>query len=52
MYVSVCEREKERETYRVAAILMRTCQCCYTYINPVDPFKIMSNECVEVKRLN
>lgn len=23
--------------------LMSTCQCCYIYINLVDPFKIMSN---------
>lgn len=40
-----------KETYNtVAAALMRTCQCTYMYINLVDPFKIMSDECAEVKR--
>lgn len=50
----MCEREKERmkETYSaMVAVLMRMCQCCYIYINLVDPFQIMSNECAEVKRL-
>lgn len=46
------ERERVKETYSTTvAALMRTCQCCYIYINLVDPFTIMSNECAEVKRL-
>lgn len=52
--VCVCmkEREKMKETYStMVAVLMRTCQCCYIYISLVDPFKIMSKECAEVKRL-
>ena len=41
-----------KETYNsTAAVLMRTCHCCYIYINLVDPFEIMSNERAEVKRL-
>lgn len=42
----MCVCEKGTKTM----VLMRTCQCCYIYINLVDPFKIMSNECAEVKR--
>lgn len=44
--VCVCVCEEGTKT----VVLMRTCQCCYIYINLVDPFKIMSNECAEVKR--
>lgn len=46
-----CVREGMKETYNtMVAVLIRTCQCCYIYINLVDPFKIMSSECAEVKR--
>lgn len=47
----VCLRGRVKESYNImVAVLMRTCQCCYIYINLVDPFKIMSNECAEGKR--
>lgn len=51
-FVCVCGiREGMKETYNtMAAVLMRTCQCCYIYINLVDPFEIMSNECAKVKK--
>lgn len=50
--VCVCVYVGERRRpSTMVAVLMRTCQCCYIYINLVDPFKIMSNECAEVKRL-
>lgn len=57
VYVSVCwcvcvrERKGIRRLITMVAVLMRTCQGCYIYINLVDPFEIMSNECAEVKRL-
>lgn len=51
--VCVCGvREGMKETYNtMATVLMRTCQCSSIYINLVDPFKIMSNECAKVKRV-
>ena len=45
----VCERERGDRSEAAAG--MSAARCSYTYINPVDPINIMSNECVGVKRL-